>query len=270
MSTGINAVKVTAKTVLKGNWLRVIAVCLIIVFTDLIGTYTISLLSMVLGEIISKILVASFNIFLVLPLILGGIRYVWRMLFDADDSPLYIFYWFSSRELYKSAIHFIIMIILRVAGWLAILNIPTLLMYILSKTYVFDMFNLSMPLWAANLEYAMKFVQNASVIVTFVIMLKYYISPILFVADDGIDAAEALHMSKVISRKTGIDFIYLIFSFLAWIFLSTLVLPLIFTLPYMLTSYAVHVRFAVAEYNLHIENIQKENFNFLNQVSQYE
>ena len=86
-------------------------------------------------------------------------------------------------------------------------------------------------------------------------MLRFYIAPILFVADENMDVSETLHMSTVISRKSSLDFIYLISSFIGWILISVLVIPLIFTLPYILTSYAVHVRFAIAEYNKHIGNL---------------
>ena len=77
-------------------------------------------------------------------------------------------------------------------------------------------------------------------------------------------------MSTVISKKSGIDFVYLLFSFLGWMFLSLLVIPLIFTLPYMITSYAVHVRFAVAEYNRYIEEREKKNYNIFSSVPNYE
>ena len=50
------------------------------------------------------------------------------------------------------------------------------------------------------------------------------------------------------------------FSFIGWIILSFLVIPLVFTLPYFLTSYAVHFRFAVAEYNKHVEESIADEF----------
>lgn len=270
MSVGTNAVKATAKTALKGNWLKAIAVCLIAVFSAFIGLYTISLLSSLIGEIAANILSLIFNVCLILPLGLGIIRYIWRMLFSVDDNPICAFYWFSSKDLYVAAMHFIMLIVLRVIFWLVILNIPTLLLFILSKNFVFDILDIAMPLWAANLNYSVNFLFNASVIVTFFIMLKYYMAPLLFVADDEIDAYEALHMSTVISKRSGIDFVYLIFSFLGWLFLSMLVIPLIFTLPYMFTAYAVHVRFAVAEYNRHIEERGKKNFNIFSSIPEYE
>ena len=188
MSVGTNAVKVTAKTVLKGNWLKAIAVCLIAVFSAFIGLYTISLLSIFIGEIAVNILSSIYNVFLILPLGLGILRYIWRMLFSADDNPVYVFYWFSSKRLYTDALHFIMLIVIRVFMWLGILNIPTLLLYILSKSFIFDIFDISMPIWVANLSYSVNFLLNASVIITFFIMLKFYIAPILFVADYDIDA----------------------------------------------------------------------------------
>jgi uncharacterized membrane protein YccF (DUF307 family) len=63
------------------------------------------------------------------------------------------------------------------------------------------------------------------------------------------DVYEAIHKSTLLSRATSIDFLGLLLSFFGWILLSVTVIPLIFTLPYFLTSYMVHSRFAVANYN---------------------
>lgn len=262
MTIGTNVVKITAKTALKGNWIKTIAACMVLVFTVLICTNAAGLLSFVTGETAATVISILMAVFLTLPLALGVLRYIWRMLFSADDSPISVFYWFSSKELYIKAMKFIMLIVFRVVLWLAILNIPSLLLYILSKSYVFDFFDMSMPLWAANLSYYRVFLQNASVIAVFFILLKFYMAPLLFVADDNIDANEAIHMSTVISKKTAIDFIYLCFSFFGWILVSVFVMPLIFTLPYMLTSYAVHSRFAIAEYNRHINEQLQNEFSF--------
>lgn len=260
MSIGTNVVKITAKTALKGNWVKATIACMVLIFTVFISSNIAGLLSVVTGNYIGIVIAFLMTVFLTLPIFLGVLRYIWRMLFSACDSPVCVFYWFSSKTLYVKAMKFIMLIVLRFIFWLTLLNIPTLLLFILSKGFVFDIFDISMPLWTANLSYYIAFLENASVVITIFLMLKYYMAPLLFVADDNIDANEAMHMSTVISRKTSIDFVYLCFSFFGWILLSILVIPLLFTLPYMLTSYAVHIRFAVSEYNRHIEEMYKKDF----------
>ena len=59
--------------------------------------------------------------------------------------------------------------------------------------------------------------------------------------------------------KTLIDFIYLIFCFLGWYLLSLFIFPMIYTLPYAITAYCVHCRFAVADYNKHTKRVHEEN-----------
>ena len=96
------------------------------------------------------------------------------------------------------------------------------------------------------------------VIILIAIMLKYYLAPFLFVADEDMDVMEAIHKSTVLTRATAVDFLILVLSFLGWILLSVLVMPLIFTLPYMVMSYVVHSRFAVANYNKVVKEFKKE------------
>ena len=263
MSVGTNAVKDTAKTALKGNWTKVIIVALIPVFTIFICVNIAGLISIPLGQVIAILISLILQFFLTAPVLLGVIRYIWRMMFSADDNPVGVFYLFSSKQLYFKAIKLSFLIVSKCVFWFSILNVPTLLLYVLSKNAVFEFLDMQMPLWTVNLSYVSTFLINASVIVVALITLKYYLAPVLFVADENMEPAEALHMSTVISKKSSVDFVYLIFSFLGWILLSLLVMPLVFTMPYMLTAYCVHVRFAVAEYNRHIkENSNKDFFVF--------
>lgn len=258
MFVGTNAVKATAKTALRGNWTRIIAACCVWIFTALVCVNVAAMISFFAGTVIS---VASFLImvlFLLLPIFLGLLRFIWRILFSMEDSPLYVFYWFSSKDLYKKAIKFIMFFVVRIAFWSILLTVPVLVLQSLSNGYIFKLFDIALPVWTANLKMAIIIMQNVAVVSVFLIMLKFYMAPVLFIADDNIDANEAMHMSTVISKKTAVEFIYLIFSFLGWILISILVMPLIFTLPYFVATYAVHVRFAVAEYNQHIKN-QSEN-----------
>ena len=253
MSVSSNAVKVTAKTALKCNFFNGMISSLILIFTFLLCSNIAGALSLVIGDIAAEILFFIMAVLLLFPIGLGVLRYIWRMLFSAKDSPLYTFYWFSSKELYLRALKFIAQLVVRIVFWIAVTNIPSILLFVLSKNYIFELFDSSMPIWTANLGYYSIVLRNISFVAVFFIMLKFYLAPVLFVADDNMDCNEALYISSVISRKTSLDFIGLIFSSIGWIALSVFILPLPFTLPLLLSYYAVHTRFSVAEYNRHIE-----------------
>ncbi len=263
MSVGSNVVKLTAKTALKGNFLKVVAVCSIFVFGWILCISLAELLGIITGEVIAVIISVVMFLFLCLPILLGVMRYVWRMLFSVTDSPVAVFYLFSSKQLYLKSLKLIFQFVLRIIFWLLVLNIPSLLLFLLSKGFVFEFFNSATPVWTANLAYYSKLLLNFTSVIVFFIMLKYYIAPILFVADDNIDVGEAMYLSSVIARKSSIDFIGLLVVSLGWILLSVLILPLPFTLPLLLTYYAVHVRFAVAEYNKHIQDSKFSEAGFI-------
>lgn len=263
MSVGSNVVKLTAKTALKGNFLKVVAVCSIFVFGWIVCLSLAELIGIITGKIIATVIFLGLFLFLCLPVLLGVIRYVWRMLFSVTDSPIAVFYLFSEKQLYIKSLKLIFQFALKIIFWTVILNIPSLLLFVLSKSFVFEFFNSATPVWTANLAYYSRLLLNLTFIIVFFIMLKFYMAPILFVADSNIDVGEAMYLSSVISRKSSIDFIGLLAASAVWVLLSMLVLPLPFTMPLLLTYYAVHVRFAVAEYNKHIEDSKSNEAGFI-------
>lgn len=249
------AVKITAKTSLKGKWISAIASCCILIFSFMIASNSVSVLSIVTGEFIAELLLLLLFVFLICPLILGLIRYFWRILFDVQDNPLSVFYYFSNKLIYKRTLGLILFLVFKFIIWGLFLKIPLYITELISNDNVYEFFKMPIPIWTANLSGVKGFLDVISTVLVGFIMLKYYLAPMLFVADDNIEPAEAMHMSLTISKKTTIDYIYLIFSFIGWILLSFTVIPLIFTLPYFITSYLVHSRFAVADYNKLIKQI---------------
>ena len=260
MSSTSNAVKITAKTALKEKWIKAIIACCIIIFSFFIISNSISVLSEVVGEIAAQIIFAIFLVFLISPLIIGLFRFFWRILFDADDNPVSVFYYFSNIKIYKRVMLLILFFSFKLIFWRVILNIPAYIVELLSHNFIYDMVDMPIPVWTANLSNFTVFLKVISAVIVFFITLRFYLAPMLFVADDNIEFGEAMHMSTIIAKKTSIDFIYLILSFLGWILLSVLLIPLIFTMPYIITSYLVHARFAVADYNKQIKLSAENTF----------
>ncbi len=263
MSISSGAVKATAKQALKGNYIRVAIISLILILTWLLCVNLSNLAGLVIGEFASGILNAVLQILFVGPLALGVLKYVWKMLFGITDRPIAVFYWFSDKEIYLKSVKLVCHFVLRIAVWLLILNIPSIFLFILSKGLIYDLLNISPPIWTGSLDYPILLLRNLSFVVVFFLMLKFYMVPLLFVADENIDVNEAFYNSSVISRKSSIDFIGLIFSSAVYVILSFFVLPLPLTMPLLLSYYAVHCRFAVTEYNQHIENSKFTEASFI-------
>ena len=81
----------------------------------------------------------------------------------------------------------------------------------------------------------------------------------LFVADESMDSAEAIHLSAVIAKKTKFDFLYLFFSFSGWILLSLLSVPMLFTFPYFVFSYLLHSAYSVSGFNEQLSHISYDD-----------
>lgn len=260
MTVGSNVIKATAKTALKGNMVKAIISSMVLIFCSIFNYYMSSLTGVFGGNVFSEIFFVCFSALMIFPLMLGVLRFFWRMILGCDDSPISVFYYFSSINSYLKTIKFLFAIFLKLLPIAIVLFLPAIFVWLLSQSFLFDFLNIPIPLWSRNLEYAIIFTKTLSTVLLILLSLRYYISPVLFVADKDIDVWEALHMSSVVSKKTSLDFIYLFFSFTGWILLSVFVMPLVYTLPYMLTAFVVHSRFSIVEYNSHIENVSEEKY----------
>ena len=249
MTAGSSAVKATAKTALKGKWIKSIVASIILASTVLIFAVIGEFVLLFAGNIAAVIYRVLFAVFVVMPLFLGTLRFFWRLLFGMEDDPVILFYYFSSQDLYRRALKLCLSLTVRIAVIGAVLFLPAAVADMLSKAEFYEAFGNAIPMWVSNLWPVSVLLKSAAGVALALVVIRYYAAPVLFVADDSIDTAEAIHMSSVIARGSYADFVYLVFSFLGWILLCFLYVPIVFILPYLLVSYLVHVRFAVAYFN---------------------
>lgn len=253
MTAGSSVVKITAKTALKGNWLRCIAAGMVFIVSVMSVSLIAGLAYGSAGTLCGSVVVILLLGFIAAPLFIGTLRYFWRMLFGVNDSVASVFYYFSSRSDYTKALKLTVGMFVRFGLIAIVLNIPYYLVQLVSSSWFYDWLDMSRPIWTANLQPLAMILRIVASVGVFFTMLRYYAAPVLFVADENINVAEAFHTSSVIAKVGAIDFVYLCFGFLGWIVLSLFVFPLMFTFPYMVTAYLVHTRFAVAQYNKHIK-----------------
>ena len=260
MSISSNSVKCTARNILKGNFTKAIFSTMPVLFCFIINYYISAIINIFADNIYAKIFNFYFSLFLIFPLFMGVLRFYWRLANGIADNPISVFYYFSNVRLYLKTFKLLGCVTLKLLPVALLISLPAICFWLLSQTYLFEYFGFSIPIWSRNLAYAILFTKTLCAAIIIVFSLRYYLAPILFVANDDIDVLESVHMSIVISKRSYIDFIFLIFSFFGWFFISVFTLPLVFTVPYMLVAYVVHSQFSINEYNNHIASLKESQF----------
>lgn len=241
-------VKRAAKEALKNNWLCAIITGCILTFLVLICILAAELLTSILG-VVSQIIILLFGFTVITPLFLGALKVFWGIFNEVEQNPANIFYYFSSFEKYLKSIKVFIYMFLKVIPLGIVFHIPAVVVWLISQNFTFELFDMATPLWASNLQYIGNFLYFAAAFATYVFSFRYYMAPLLLVVDENMVPLEAINMSSVISKRSALEFVSLIFSSVGWFALGLVIMPLPFVLPYLIMCYIIHVRLVINEYN---------------------
>lgn len=258
------AVKSTAKANLKGRFITAGVAGMIPYFIYLFIATVIGIFSMLLRhyDLVSIALIILFGIFLFAPVLLGAVRWFWRLTDDCEDSPQEVFYYFSSLTLYKRALKSTLFLALKCFTAIFTCLIPYLVVSVLSNSWIYQFLGAEIPLWVAGLALVQSFLRVVGILSALAVISRYYLFPALVVMDEDMLLLEAMHISVMVSRRSVSAFIALVLSLLGWIILSFIALPLFYTAPLFFTVYAVHSRYALVNYNQNLDRFKKEQFIF--------
>lgn len=255
MNLSTTAVKTTAKTALKGHYLKSIIASVIYIFSVIVCLLCNNIFAYIsIGFLYFVFLIAEL-IFIVIPLTLGFVYFTVRLIFGSDTEPVLIFKFFSSRKDYFRALRFSLSFIGNAIYSGFLLFLPSLFCDLIANGTVFKIFNSEIPLWVSSLWSVSAVLKVLAGIALITLMLKYYLAPFLIAADENMDPLEAMHMSKIVSTASKKDFLWLILSLIGYIIACLFVIPDIFIFPYFACCYCVHCRFAVAAYNRNVDKI---------------
>lgn len=253
------SIKTASKKAIKNNIISSITVTVLLMSVWFMCYNISAVLSIIINSTVAYTVFAILIFFLFSPLVLGFLRYFWRLLFGQTDKSFCIFYYFTDWKNYFRSLRFLFSVFFRIILGYLIFSVPVFALKLITGTWLYSFLNVSIPIWTANLSNIISFLKLIAFAATFFYVIKFYLSAMLFVADENMDIAEALHLSTVISRRTRFDFIFFVFSFLGWILLSLLTIPLILTLPYMIISYLIHCSYDVEAFNEEITKINQDD-----------
>ncbi|MDO4742426.1 MAG: DUF975 family protein [bacterium] len=263
--------KITAKTALKNKWLQAITVCLILIVVFLIQIFFEQMIRIFVLEsgkfldgvdsyagglwngILNLFLTVSslaLTFLLVFPLVLGVVRWFWRMTGEAKDTVGVVFYYFGTGERFKRSVAVFFGLLWRnlVVGLLSF--IPFFMAVILTNFAAEYDINQIM-LFSVDFGNVINTIfLILGCVVYLILTLRYYMVLWVTVACPRLSVKQVFKTSVGFAKGTKAAYFVFILSFTGWAFISFLALPLLFTLPYFIAANAVFSRFVITNANL--------------------
>ena len=253
----IKIVKANAKTSLLNKWPAAIGIgsillsvfCIHIILLNVFATLLNGALNTFSANLISFVLTVITLPFFAMPLLYGALRWFWFTANDADVPISEIFCFFSSGSEYLRALSLSFRIFFRIACILVLCFSPSIIIWLVRHPQTYDILNFAMPYWTSSMWVLGNIFTYFGATLSIILLLRYFAAPVLMINDRTLSPQEALDLSVIISKSAnGRTFSFLL-SFFGWGLLSLLILPMIYTLPYFLASYAVYCRFLINHYN---------------------
>ncbi len=257
-------IKKSAKKSLNDKWPAAIAIGIIIFAVLCVHIIIMELIAMLFGRLgettaalLSLAIVIVLGQFFAVPVLYGALRWFWYTSSGADVPVSEMFCYFSRGREYAKAISLGFRIFTRILGILLLCFLPSIIVSLASKPITYQVFNFKMPYWASSMWALGNVLNFFGGVLSFILLLRYIAAPILMINDNSVSPQEALHLSVIITKSVNGQTFSFIIGFVGWFFLSFLVLPLIYTIPYFLCSYAIYSRNLINNYN----NMVKEQNN---------
>lgn len=255
---GNSAVKSTASVALKRFWPQAVAACMCFVAVLFLLIYVCLFNETLLptyASVINIPLSAISFIAVIMPLVLGMLRYFYKATAGNIDSVVTVFFFFSSGRYLKS-VFFSIMLGIKLLTVAAITFLP----YILTRLSVLMQFKLFGENFMFYAELLGVIFEILGILFFVLATAKYYIAPMIYACREDMNWTEVFYLAKHVSRFSSGAFLILLLGFFGWGVLSLFAIPALFTVPYFLSAYCVHCRYAFFHYNHRIDVMKETEF----------
>lgn len=257
------AVKSTAKASMNGKEASAAIAAMTVVFSFIFMLMLISVVSIMSSGRIGIVGIATAVLLFVLifhQVLLGAVRFFWRLTQGAEDSPTEVFYYFTSFFRWKRAVKACLFMTFKCFTAMFTCMLPYLIVTLLSNSWIYRFLGTEIPLWVAGLALLQSFLQVVGLFAGLAVISRYYLFAAIVVMDDDMLLLEANHISVMVSRHSVSSFLALCVSLFGWIVLSFLCLPLLYTASLFFCCYAVHCRYALVNYNMNLDYYTKQQY----------
>ena len=254
MIPSAHVIKRTAKSQLKNNWVPSIVVAVLFMlalnffgvllsfmFFFFNGVHKVVMLLRIAIAVVYGI--TAFSV--VIPLFHGMLRWFWYLGLEKKRPLGDLFYYFSEGKLYIKSLHFYVMLLGKILMLTVLCILPSAVVRMLPE--FFARFADGADSYGTLFNFASVVLLVLGFAVAFVLSMQYFSAPVLAIISEEMEIDDVLTVSRELRLSKG-SCVTFIASFLGWIALSYLGVPLLYTLPYFLVSYVVAVRFAVTNH----------------------
>lgn len=196
----------------------------------------------------TDVLLFIISLFIVFPLSIGVIRWTYKVATGESPSLDEIFYYFRNKNLYIRSVKFSLFLTIRTLVIFALCTIPGI---IISFCSVF-VDNINCSLGDVMLALG-TIITCIGIVAATVLLIRYFLAQYLFIIDDAVDPKECLKSSWKMMNGNMMKVIKLLLSFILWILLCCLVIPIFYVMPYMMVSEAI-----CAKWLIDLNNEQKQ------------
>lgn len=194
----------------------------------------------VIASVSITVFSSLYTIFISLPFFLGVLRWFWILNSEGDVKLIEIFYYFSSGKLFRKAVGLSLCVFIKVLLTAVICFLPFILWSIAFDPALYDTFNVAMPIWMSGLFPVAEFLNFLGLFFFGLFSLRYLNIYIPLFAEPTLNIRKTFRFANKLIHGRLFRFLGFLLSFFGWFLLSLFVLPLLFTLPFFLSSLCVY------------------------------
>ncbi len=195
---------------------------------------------------------AVFSFLVIFPLTFGVMRWFWAVTGGSSVSVGDIFYYFSCPKIFFKTLSLSIRLYIMLVIGAIVCFLPYILLGIATSPYLYDSLGVSMPIVMNGLLPLVSFFELFGFLAFLMWISIYLLCYTVIFAEPDISSGEIIRRTVKVTKGFRFNTVGFFFSFFGWLLLSLLAVPLIFTVPYLLASFAVYGR-EVYRASKHIE-----------------
>lgn len=262
MQPTFSEIKAAAKSSLKHRWPEAIAVSLVLMATSLLSTVIQQVLmsvfrinvtwSLFTTEGIPAYSVAAgigiiafsviFSLAVIVPLAFGVMRWFWLVTGGSDPTVGEIFHYFSSAKVFFKTLGLSVSLYWRIIVGTIVCFAPYIAVRVLTSPELYNRLGVTMPLVMDSLNSLASIFRVLGLIAVLLWMSIYLFCYAVVFTEPQLSVRGSIKRSIAVSKGFRFSSVCFLFSFFGWWLAGILVLPLLFTVPYVFASFAVYGR----------------------------
>lgn len=262
MQPTFTEIKYAARSSLKHRWPEAMAVSLVFIATSLLNVLTQYMLMTVfkvkdvwtpftptdvpmysqMASIGITLFSAVFSLIVMFPLIFGVIRWFWLVTGGSDPALNEIFHYFSSSKVFFKTMALSIGLYLRLVVGAIVCFSPYIAMGVLTTPDLYDRLGITMPVVMESLRPLVSFSKILGFIVLLLWISTYALCYTVVFSEPELTAHRTVRRTVEVTRGFRFNSVCFAFSFFGWAIACLLVLPVLFVMPYFLSSIAIYGR----------------------------